>query len=325
MTLHENEKLFRQSVEFTAQQMGIPTIYVEKDYWVTYVLKVLFTSELKSKLVFKGGTALSKCFQLIDRFSEDVDLVILRNEVDSGYELKKTITKVSKILNKTLPEIEVEKVTHKMGMNRKTAHSYNKSFQGKYGQVRDAIIVEATWLGNHEPYIDKNVQSFIAEMMKNSNQDDLINTYNLNPFLVNALMPIRTLCEKIMSLVRFSYSENPIMDLGMKIRHTYDLYFLLNDKEINTFFESKQFEEMLFKVANDDVVSFKNNNKWLKYHPGDALIFRETEAVWKKLSPIYNQDFKNLVYGVFPNEKEILKTLNLIQKRIEKIPWNLSV
>ncbi|PIQ19142.1 MAG: hypothetical protein COW66_02675 [Flavobacteriaceae bacterium CG18_big_fil_WC_8_21_14_2_50_34_36] len=325
MTLHENEKLFRQSVAFTAQQMSIKAIYVEKDYWVTYALKVLFTSELKSKLVFKGGTALSKCFQLIERFSEDVDLVVLRNQVESGNELKKTITKVSKILSETLPEIEVENVTHKMGMNRKTAHSYNKSFQGKYGQVRDVIIVEATWLGNHEPYIAKNVQSFIYEMMKKSNQADLINTYNLNPFPVNALMPTRTLCEKIMSLVRFSYGENPIEDLGMKIRHPYDLYFLLKDKKIKSFFDSKHFDEMLFKVANDDVVSFKNNNKWLIYHPVDALIFNETEDVWKKLSPIYNEDFKDLVYGALPDEKEVLKTLNLIRKRIEKMPWNLSV
>lgn len=325
MTLHENEQLFRQSVEFTAQQMGIPAIYVEKDYWVTYALHTLFHSELKSKLVFKGGTALSKCFQLIERFSEDVDLVVLRSQVESGNELKKTITKVSKILSETLPEIEVENVTHKMGMNRKTAHSYNKSFQGKYGQVRDVIIVEATWLGNYEPYIAKNVQSFIYEMMKKSNQADLIDTYNLNPFPVNALMPTRTLCEKIMSLVRFSYGENPIEDLGMKIRHTYDLWFLLNNNELRKFFDSPAFEEMLIKVANDDVVSFKNNNKWLIHHPVEALIFKDTVNVWEKLKPIYNTVFKDLVYGEFPKEEDILKTLDLIQKRLENITWNIEV
>ncbi|MEX2350244.1 MAG: nucleotidyl transferase AbiEii/AbiGii toxin family protein [Flavobacteriaceae bacterium] len=324
MTLHENEQLFRQSVEFTAQQMGIPAIYVEKDYWVTYALHILFHSELKSKLVFKGGTALSKCFQLIDRFSEDVDLVVLRNEKESGNELKKTITKVSKLLNKTLPEVPVENVTQKMGMNRKTAHSYNKSFQGKYGQIRDVIIVEATWFGHYEPYIKKKVNSFIYDMLKENNPEAAIQ-YNLLPFEVLVLEPSRTLCEKIMSLVRFSYSENPFDDLGMKIRHTYDLYFLLNNKEIKSFFESQQFEKMLFSVAADDVVSFKNNYKWLKYHPVDALIFKDPETVWKKLKPIYNDDFKNLVYGDFPDENEILKTLQVIQKRIEKMPWNLNV
>ncbi|MEX0997811.1 MAG: nucleotidyl transferase AbiEii/AbiGii toxin family protein [Flavobacteriaceae bacterium] len=324
MTLHENEQLFRQSVEFTAQQMGIPAIYVEKDYWVTYALHILYHSELKSKLVFKGGTALSKCFQLIDRFSEDVDLVVLRNEEESGNELKKTITKVSKLLHKTLPEVPVENVTKKMGMNRKTAHSYNKSFQGKYGQIRDVIIVEATWFGHYEPYIKKKVNSFIYDMLKENNPEAAIK-YNLLPFEVLVLEPSRTLCEKIMSLVRFSYGENPIENLGMKIRHTYDLYFLLNNKEIKLFFESQQFEKMLFSVAADDVVSFKNNHKWLKYHPVDALIFKDTETVWKKLKPIYNDDFKNLVYGHFPDENEILKTLQVIQKRIEKMPWNLKV
>jgi hypothetical protein len=78
-----------------------------------------------------------------------------------------------------------------------------------------------------------------------------------------------------MSLVRFSYTESPIIDLQIKIRHTYDLYQLLKNKELAAFFNSSLFDEMLLKVANDDVSSFKNNNLWLVHHPKEALIFRE--------------------------------------------------
>jgi hypothetical protein len=46
MKLHENKTLFRQAVQFTADQMKIPAIYVEKDYWVTYVLFTIFNNEL---------------------------------------------------------------------------------------------------------------------------------------------------------------------------------------------------------------------------------------------------------------------------------------
>lgn len=84
---------------------------------------------------------------------------------------------------------------------------------------------------------------------------------------ISVLDPKRTICEKIMSLVRFSYVQDPISDLKKKIRHTYDLYKLLNDSQLSEFFNSKSFDALLLKVANDDVVSFKNNNAWLVNHP----------------------------------------------------------
>jgi len=58
MKLHENKILFRQAVQFTADQMKIPAIYVEKDYWVTYALFTIFNNEIGTDTVFKGGTAL---------------------------------------------------------------------------------------------------------------------------------------------------------------------------------------------------------------------------------------------------------------------------
>jgi len=63
----------------------------------------------------------------------------------------------------------------------------------------------------------------------------------------------------------------------------------------------------------------------LKFHPADSLIFKNPEKVWNDLKIVYNSDFKNLVYGTFPNEKELLKTLKLIQKRIESIGWKIKI
>ena len=69
MTLHNNPELFKDAITATAQQMKIAEIYVEKDYWVTLALKTIFESEIGKEAVFKGGTALSKCYKLIERFS----------------------------------------------------------------------------------------------------------------------------------------------------------------------------------------------------------------------------------------------------------------
>lgn len=54
-----------------------------------------------------------------------------------------------------LPEKNVEGITQKMGMNRKTAHSYERIFEENYDQVRSIIVLESTWLGYHEPYLKK--------------------------------------------------------------------------------------------------------------------------------------------------------------------------
>lgn len=325
MKLHQNISLFRDAVRVTAQQMNIPPEFVEKDYWVTYALFTIFNDEIGKDTVFKGGTALSKCYNMIERFSEDIDLVVLRREGETDSKLKSKLKAVSTVVEAVLPEVDVEGITHKMGMNRKTAHSYSKEFKGDYGQVRDVIILESTWLGYYEPYTTKSIISFVGQMMLDNKQSDIAKENGLLPFNLLALEPIRTICEKIMSLVRFSYGENPIDDLKTKIRHTYDLHQLLKQDEFLKFFQSTAFDEMLLKVANDDVASFRNNNKWLNYHPNEALIFKDLENIWSELKTIYNGDFKNLVYGALPKEEAVLKTLKMIQERLKTISWTIKI
>jgi len=325
MNLHLNTSLFRDAVRITAQQMNISPIFVEKDYWVTYALHAIFNNAIGSDTVFKGGTALSKCYKMIDRFSEDIDLVVLRREGESNNRLTSKIRTISDVVSAVLPEVNIEGLTHKMGMNRKTAHAYNKEFQGEYGQVRDVIVVEATWLGYYEPCTTRKLNSFVGEMMKNNGQDEIALEYGLQPFDVRVLEPVRTLCEKIMSLVRFSYSESPVEDLKQKIRHTYDLHQLLQQQEFSDFFQSSAFDEMLLKVANDDIASFKNNNLWLVYHPSEALMFKDLYNVWNELKLAYNGNFKKLVYGNFPNDEAVLSTLKKIKARLTSINWTIKI
>lgn len=152
MNLHENLKLFKEAIRVTAQKMSILDIYVEKDYWVTLALHAIFMDDIGKEVVFKGGTALSKCYGLIERFSEDIDLVTLRHEGESGNQLKKKLKVITAVVSEQLPEVEIAGVTNKRGMIRKTAHEYPKQFTGNFGQVRDKVILESSWLGNYEPY-----------------------------------------------------------------------------------------------------------------------------------------------------------------------------
>jgi hypothetical protein len=324
MRLHENEQLFRQAVQATAERMGILNIYIEKDYWVCYALKLIFESPVKDEVIFKGGTALSKCYTYIERFSEDIDLVVIRKEEETGNQLKTKLKKITKAITGPFEEVEMKGITNKMGMIRKIAYNYPKIFKGNYGQVRDTIIIEATWLGHFEPYSKKALNSYIYDTMIATDQKELAKEYNLSPFEVLVLDSRRTLCEKIMSLVRFSHTENPIVDLNAKIRHVYDIHQLLKDKTVRNFFDSDDFDAMLLKVAHDDVHSFKNNNDWLRYHPKEALIFKSPEETWNQLKDTYKNQFNFLVYGELPKEKEILATIQKVSNRLSTVEWEVS-
>ena len=74
MKLHNNSELFTNLIKATSDYYGIDTSLIEKDYYVTMVLKKL--NDKIPGLMFKGGTCLSKCFNIIDRFSEDIDLTL---------------------------------------------------------------------------------------------------------------------------------------------------------------------------------------------------------------------------------------------------------
>jgi hypothetical protein len=325
MILHENPSLFQEAVRFTAEQIGILDIYVEKDYWVTKALSLIFSDPIGTEVVFKGGTALSKCYGLIERFSEDIDLVVLSREGESGSKLKGKLKAIYNAVEKVMPEIEIEGVTNKLGMIRKTAHEYPIAFSGKFGQVRDKVILESSTLGHYEPFHEQTINSFIYDMMRNTIQNELIAQYRLEPFTVQVLDLKRTVCEKILSLVRFSYSEYPIADLKLKIRHLYDLHRILGVEKVRTFINSTDFELMINRVGQDDVAGYRNNNAWLNYHPKEAMIFGAADRVWGELESTYAKDFRGLVYGEFPSPDEILISLKFLRNRISQLTWIVRV
>ena len=97
MTLHNNKELFQELIEATAKELNLPSLYIEKDYWVTYILRNLSMSPYADVAIFKGGTSLSKAYKIIDRFSEDIDLAVITNEMGSN-QIKKLIKQIEKTI-----------------------------------------------------------------------------------------------------------------------------------------------------------------------------------------------------------------------------------
>lgn len=77
----EDRKLY---IEEAAGRRGLSPVILEKDFWVCWLLHVLFEATFSDAIVFKGGTSLSKVFGVIDRFSEDIDLLLAPESLGLG-------------------------------------------------------------------------------------------------------------------------------------------------------------------------------------------------------------------------------------------------
>ncbi|WP_111307347.1 nucleotidyl transferase AbiEii/AbiGii toxin family protein [Confluentibacter sediminis] len=325
MKLHNYKDAFEGAIVATAQHFGISEVYIEKDYWVTLALKQIFTdANSKDIAVFKGGTSLSKCFGIIDRFSEDIDMVVIKEDGETDNSLKRKLKKVTNALEVIMTEIPNHLLENKRGKIRKIVYGYDKvGVKGTFGQVRDQIVLEVSSLGNSQPSEKVKIHSMITEFIATTNNLDLIKAYQLEPFKVTVISIERTFCEKIISLVRFSYTANPLQDLANKVRHTYDLHQLLQEKRISTFLKSDDFETMLIQVGKDDDKAIPNDKEWLSKHPSESLFFSETEKVWETVSKTYSGSFKELLTGELPDEKDVLKSLFRIGSRLNEIKWDI--
>lgn len=326
MKLHTYKDAFEGAIVATAQHLGIAEIYVEKDYWVTLALKQIFTdSNSKDIAVFKGGTSLSKCFRIIDRFSEDIDMVVIKEDGETDNSLKRKLKKITTSLETVMTVIHNHPLENKRGKIRKMVYGYDKAgVKGTYGQIRDQIVLEVSSLGNSVPSEKISIHSMITEFIAKTNNPDLIKEYQLEPFKVMVLSVERTFCEKIISLIRFSYSENPLKDLTNKVRHTYDLHQLLQENRISSFLKSDDFETMLLQVGRDDDKAIPSNKEWLSKPPSESLIFSETNKVWETLSKKYTGSFKELLTGELPDEKNVLQSLLKIRSRLKTIKWSIN-
>lgn len=329
MNLHLDKDNFEGAIVATADYFKIPEIFIEKDYWVTYALHQLFHSDIKDLIVFKGGTSLSKCYNVIQRFSEDIDIVVVKNDDDSGNALKERLKNVTNVIDNSILEVVLDDpATNKKGSIRKIIYSFPKvGVKGTYGEVRENIALEVSHMGNTKPNVVKPIRTLIADYIKTTPTIELIAQFGLEDFEVKALGVERTFCEKIISLVRFSYTENPLEDLSNKVRHTYDLALLMKRDGIKNFVNTDLFDTMLLQVAKDDDKAIPNDKTWLYNHPKDALIFSQTAIIWDTLKKTYTgSKFKELIIGKakLPDENEVFEILLFLSKRVEDIEWDVK-
>ncbi len=131
MNLHSDKEAFKEIIALAAEHFGYEQSHVEKDYWVSKILRDISLSEYADKTYFKGGTSLSKAYGLIERFSEDLDLFVFTGNMEASKQAEKTLNKkLSKYIIEQNNDIYKEELSETGGNYRKLYFSYDNVFQG---------------------------------------------------------------------------------------------------------------------------------------------------------------------------------------------------
>ncbi len=223
--LHNEKELFEQLILRTADEFGIKAAIVEKDYYVTLFLKAI-VKEMPD-IIFKGGTSLSKCYKLIDRFSEDIDLNIdTESKPTEGQrkQLKASILSVVELFGFTLNNPEDVR-------SRRAYNKYVVEFPSVFDTpyLKEHLIIETSVYIRAYPTNRMSAASMIYEYLKKNGFEDLITTYDLEPFELKVQTAERTLIDKVYALGDY-YLADKVTEHS---RHIYDLYKLLDVVTLN--------------------------------------------------------------------------------------------
>lgn len=216
--LHKDKEEFINAVNLASEYFHILPIIVEKDYYVTMILREL--SERQGFVVFKGGTSLSKCHKAIKRFSEDIDITI-DSKLSQGQmkKLKEVIKDIAAELGLAIPNIEETR-------SRRSYNRYILEYQSALSEpddaVQSAVLMETSFAEVSFPTVILQVHSYIGDMMTKEAPDELEN-FHLEPFEMKVQGLDRTLVDKVFAICDY-YMQDRVKKHS---RHIYDIYKLL--------------------------------------------------------------------------------------------------
>lgn len=323
MKLHENKQLFADAINAASRPksedgLGIKSIFIEKDYWICRSLKLMAEGDRDGRAVFKGGTSLSKAFGIGARFSEDIDVAIAEAWTLSGNQLKNLIHRTAKNMTAGLEEIVIPGVTSKGSHYHKAFYAYPRAAAvEQVGAIKAGqLLVEINSFANPYPSQKCTLSSFLTDFIIQSGNEGLIEEYEMQPFEVFVLDKRRTLTEKLVSLLRCSLADNPMPELSSKIRHFYDLYFLLHDEDVHTYLQSEDFKADLKALFEHDQQEFKYPDGWQDKSMIDSPLLEDFHKVWKNLQLLYLRELPDLAYQEIPSATEIEDSLIAILSNI---------
>ena len=235
----EKRKIFQE----ISTELNIPSAAIEKDWWVVRTLELVFQTEIAPHTFFKGGTSLSKAWNLIDRFSEDIDLALDRkflgfekaNAEMSGsqvaklrrHSLKYISEKYFPLLQKTFHDAGFTDV--KLQLNEiKSPDEDPVKIEVSYPAVTEKseylpprVLIEIGSRSEKEPFSEKQFSSFVGEHFKGKDFAD-------SSITIPIVNPERTFLEKIFLMHEEFQQPEDKVKVDQQSRHLYDLEKLMD-------------------------------------------------------------------------------------------------
>lgn len=318
-------EILNQATELT----GLPAIAIEKDWWVTLCLNASFSFPYSNQLVFKGGTSLSKGWDLIERFSEDIDLAI--NRKFFGFEGDISKTQIRKLRKQSCEFISTEflkGLTQRLtdwgaiaecelfAQPVKAADKDPQVIEIHYNSVVDSseylpqrVLIEISSRSLIEPTEKRNINSILSVNFPKLD-------FATDAYSVPTVLPQRTFLEKIFLLHEEFSKEPEKIRINRLSRHLYDLVRLLDTEHgIAALQDTELYNNIIAHRAKF------NPLRGLDYanHTPDKINIIPPESVIKEYENDYSEMTKFMIYGEVLTFDRLIKKVSELQTRINEI------
>ena len=331
LQLTENEKV--ELINQMHEETKLPQVIIEKDLWVTTVLRALFALPYAENLSFKGGTSLSKCWNLIERFSEDVDIAINREffgflgDTFTIKQISKELRKATcKFIRDTLQfdlakQLIADGVPENLfssSMNitevttvdpEKIFVEYKSVFYAR-PYIKNTVVLEIGGRSMKEPLQKVEIQSFIDKHFQQA-------TFVEKPFEINVVVPERTFLEKVCLLHEEFSKPNEQMRVERMSRHLYDLARMIETPIAENALKNKDLFQSI--VAHRRMFIAMKDFDYDTLSPKTINIIPPKEVV-TKWEDDYNK-MGTMIYGKSLLFSGIIDKISKLNEKIKRLEW----
>ena len=329
----EREAIFNEIATFE----GMKPFAVEKDWWVSLTLEIIFQMGISKHLVFKGGTSLSKAWKLINRFSEDIDL-----SIDMDFFItptknwsKSERTQLRKKAGKYSTEIFFQQLQQEFNQRGYSELKFNIIetnesdkdprileifYPNIIGLETDYILprvqIDVSCRSLREPYTIKMLGSLVDEVYKDKDFAEPL-------FAVPTVIPERTFLEKLFLLHEEFHRPAEKMRVDRLSRHIYDVYHLSKAGiAINAISDQELYETIVqhrYKFSKIGGVNYNAHNpKTVNPIPPENVI-SDWESDYTKMREdmIYEQNPPTIV--------DLIYCLKEIREQLKSVNWEFDL
>jgi hypothetical protein len=299
---------FAATVTAAAHESGLEESFVEKDYYITQVLRIVAERYPSGQVIFKGGTSLSKAWGLIQRLSEDVDLLFVRERFVAKLSRKGVDSELQAMTDAIAahPGLALDESQGRRTGGRARSDSF--TFEQRFPRVGIApsIITEPGVRGGSKPTEGRELDSEVARHLRAAGQGSIAE--DLQPFRMTVLHFRRTFVEKLFIVHALAGRlKRDGKSLGRDARHYIDLHALAGEQEVGQMLRTDEYAAI---KQDYEEISLRFFQK--RYERPPDLSFANSDGVFpdaelrEQIRTDYDEQCQTLCYGPYASFDEVI-------------------